>query len=209
MGTRTRRSVQAAVAALLLAPALAACSFSAGELEPIGGESGAAESPAPGDAGAGEGTGAGTQTVTAEHLTAKVPADWQSVGDADGWSYVHQIADSSGGVAGRIGFMPGGAAMTAPEALDWFIGQVEGTGATNENFAPVTTLRTDSNRANTSYTYDSSGQEYTAVVWAVSDGNGIPSLIQLSGAPDVMTPEFVSQVDASLTTTGDWQGTTP
>lgn len=204
MGTRARRSVLAAVAALLLAPSLAACSFSAGELEPIGGEPEAAESPAPEDGAA----DADLQTVTAEHLTAQVPADWQPIGDADNWSYVYQLADSAGGVAARIGFMPGGAAMTAPEAVDWFISQVEGTGATNDDYAPVTTLRSGDDRANTSYTYDSSGQEYTAVVWAISDGNGIPSLIQLSGAPGVITPDLVAQVDESLDITGDWQGAT-
>lgn len=203
---RTRRSILAAVTALLLAPALAACSFSAGELEPIGGESGAAESPA--ESPAAPEAGAEVQTITAEHLTAQVPADWESIGDADGWSYVHQLTNSEGGVAGRIGFIPGGAAMTAPEAIDWFIGQIKGKGSTNENYAPVTTLRTGDDRANTSYTYDSAGQEYTAVVWAITDANGIPSLIQLSGAPDVLTTDLVAQVDQSLDVTGNWEGTT-
>jgi hypothetical protein len=203
---RTRRSILAAVTALILAPALAACSFSAGKLEPVGEESGPAasapEESAPAD------TGAELQTITAEHLTAQVPADWEVIGDADGWSYVHQLSNSSGGVAGRIGFMPGGQAMAATEAVDWFISQVEGTGSTNENFAPVTTLRAGDDRANTSYTYESSGIEYTAVVWAISDGNGVPSLIQLSGAPEVMTTDFVAQVDQSLDVTGNWEGST-
>ncbi|PUB30135.1 hypothetical protein C8K30_102517 [Promicromonospora sp. AC04] len=203
---QSRRSILAAVTALIVAPALAACSFSAGQLEPVGGDSEASESApaesAPADAGA------EVQTVTAEHLTAQIPADWQSVGDSDGWSYVYvlQQDDADGGVDGRIGFMPGGQAMSAQESIDWFIGQVEGTGATDENFAPVTTLRTGEDRANTSYTYQSDGQQYTGVVWSIIDGNGIPSLIQLSGSADVMTPEFVAQVDQSLDVTGNWEG---
>ncbi|WP_053202399.1 hypothetical protein [Jiangella muralis] len=200
---RVHPSILAAVAALILAPVLAACSFEAGELEPVGGESETAASP---DA---DSTGAELQTVTAEHLTAQVPADWQSMGDVDGWSYVYQLSDSSGGVAGRIGFMPGGAAMAAHDAIDWFVSQVEGTGATDDDHAPVTTLRSGEDRANTSYTYESGGQQYTGVVWAVSDDNGIPSLIQLSGAPDVVTPELIVQVDESLDVTGNWEGTTP
>ena len=206
---RTRRSIMAAVTALLLAPALAACSFSAGELEPVGGEPEAAESPAetPAESPAAPEAGAELQTITAEHLTAQVPADWKSIGDADGWSYVHELSNSEGGVAGRIGFMPGGGEMTAPEAIEWFIGEVKGSGATNENYAPVTTLRAGDDRANTSYTYDSAGQEYTAVVWAISDGNGIPSLIQLSGAQDVLTTDLVAEVDKSLDVTGNWEGT--
>lgn len=208
---RTRRPILAAVTALLLAPALAACSFSAGELEPVGGESEAVESPAETPAetpAAAPEAGAELQTITAEHVTAQVPADWESIGDADGWSYTHQLTNSEGGVEGRIGFIPGGAELTAPEAIDWFIGQIEGKGSTNENYAPVTTLRAGDDRANTSYTYDSAGQEYTAVVWAVTDGNGIPSLVQLSGAPGVLTTDFVAQVDQSLDLTGDWAGKT-
>ncbi len=200
---RIRRSILAAVTALVLAPALAACSFEAGELDPVGEESETAESP---DAASDD---ADLQTVTAEHLTAQVPADWESMGDADGWSYVHQLSTSSGGVAGRIGFMPGGAAMSAQEAVDWFIGEVEGTGSTNEDYAPVAALRTGEDRANTSYSYESGGEQYTGVVWAISDGNGVPSLIQLSGAPDVVTPELIAQVDESLDVTGNWEGTTP
>ena len=201
---RARHSILAAVAALILAPVLAACSFEAGELEPVGGESEAVE-----ESSGAESADAELQTVTAEHLTAQVPADWQSMGDSDGWSYIYQLSNSSGGVAGRIGFMPGGAAMSAQEAVDWFISQVEGTGATNEDYAPVTSLRSGEDRANTSYTYESDGQKYTGVVWAISDGNGIPSLIQLSGAPDVVTPELAAQVDESLDVTGNWEGTTP
>ena len=200
---RIRRSIVAAATALILAPALAACSFEAGELEPVGEESETAQSP---DAASDD---ADLQTITAEHLTAEVQADWESLGDADGWSYVHQLSTSNGGVAGRIGFMPGGAAMSAQEAVDWFISEVEGTDATNEDYAPVAALRTGEDRANTSYTYESGGQEYTGVVWAISDGNGIPSLIQLSGAPDVVTPELIAQVDDSLDVTGNWEGTTP
>ncbi|WP_116949471.1 hypothetical protein [Jiangella endophytica] len=200
---RIRRSLLATVTALILTPALAACSFEAGELEPVGEESETAESPDT------ESTGAELQTVTAEHLTAQVPADWQSMGDVDGWSYVHQLSTSSGGVAGRIGFMPGGAAMSAQEAVDWFISEVEGTGATDDDYAPVAELRTGEDRANTSYTYESGGERYTGVVWAISDGNGVPSLIQLSGAPDVVTPELIAQVDESLDVTGNWEGTTP
>jgi len=203
---QSRRSILAAVTALIVAPALAACSFSAGELEPIGGDSEASES-APAESAPAD-TGAELQTITAEHLTAQVPADWQSMGDADGWSYVYQLSNSSGGVAGRIGFMPGGQAMSPQESIDWFIGQIEGSGATDENFAPVTTLRTGEDRANTSYTYESGGEKYTGVVWSILDGNGIPSLIQLSGGPDVMTPEFVAQVDQSLDVTGNWEGST-
>ncbi len=204
---QSRRSILAAVTALVVAPALAACSFSAGQLEPVGGDPEAAES-APAESAPAD-TGAEVQTITAEHLTAQVPADWQSIGDSDGWSYVYvlQQDDADGGVDGRIGFMPGGQAMSPQEAIDWFIGQVEGT--TAGNYAPVTTLRTGEDRANTSYTYESDGEEYTGVVWAISDGNGIPSLIQLSGVQDVMTQEFVAQVDQSLDVTGNWEGTTP
>lgn len=202
---RIRRSILAAATALILAPVLAACSFEAGELEPVGEESVGEESETAESPDAA--SDADLQTITAEHLTAQVPADWESMGDADGWSYVHQLSTSSGGVAGRIGFMPGGAAMSAQEAVDWFISEVEGTGATNEDYAPVAALRTGEDRANTSYTYESGGQEYTGVVWAISDGNGIPSLIQLSGAPDVVTPELIAQVDESLDVTGNWEGT--
>jgi hypothetical protein len=88
---RAHRSVLAAVTALVLAPVLAACSLEAGEVEPVGGESSAAA-----------GTDAELQTVTAEHLTAQVPADWQSMGDTDGWSYVYQLSNSAGGVAGAV-----------------------------------------------------------------------------------------------------------
>lgn len=199
---RAHRFVLAAVAALVLAPVLAACSLEAGEVEPVGGAPEVVESSAAADADV------ELQTVTAEHLTAQVPADWQSMGDADGWSYVYQLSNSGGGVAGRIGFMPGGAAMTAQEAVDWFISQIEGTGVTDGDYAPITTLREGEDRANTSYGYESAGQKYKGVVWAISDGNGIPSLIQLSGAPDVITPEFVAQVDESLDITGNWKGTT-
>ncbi|WP_461036693.1 hypothetical protein [Streptomyces mayteni] len=200
---RTRRSNLAVVAALALASTLAACSFEAGDLEPVGRESEAVESTTAPD------TDTELQTVTAEHLTAGVPADWQSVGDADGWSYVHQLDDGDGGVAGRIGFIPGGTPMSAQEAIDWFISSVEETGATNDDYAPTTTLRTGEDRANTSYTYQSAGQEYRGQVWAISDSNGIPSLIQLSGTPEVITPELVAQVDESLDVTGVWSGSTP
>ena len=115
---------------------------------------------------------------------------------------MYQLSNSGGGVAGRIGFMPGGAAMTAQEAVDWFISQLEGTDVTDGNYAPITTLREGEDRANTSYGYESAGQKYKGVVWAISDGNGIPSLIQLSGTQDVITPEFVAQVDESLDITG-------
>jgi hypothetical protein len=193
---RAPRSVLAAVTALILAPVLAACSV---EVEPTGGGPETVESSAEAD------TDAELQTVTAEHLTAQVPADWQSKGDVDGWSYVYQLSDSGGGVAGRIGFMPGGAAMTAQEAVDWFIGQIEDTGVTDGDYTPITTLREGEDRANTSYGYESAGKKYKGVVWAISDGNGIPSLIQLSGALDVITPEFVAQVDESLDITGNWK----
>ena len=203
MHMRIRRSIPVVVATLALTSTLAACSFEAGDLDPVGRESETAESTTAPD------TDTELQTVTAEHLTARVPADWQPVGDADGWSYVHQLADSNGGVAGRIGFMPGGMPMSAQEAIDWFISGVEGTGATNDDYTPVTTLRTGEDRANTSYTYQSAGQEYQGQVWAISDSNGIPSLIQLSGAPDLITPEFIAQVDESLDVTGAWSASTP
>lgn len=198
---RAHRPILAAVTALVLAPVLAACSFEAGEVEPVGRDTEVVES------STAAGTDTELRTVTAEHLTARVPADWQSKGDADGWSYVYQLSDSGGGVAGRIGFIPGGAAMTAQEAVDWFIGQIEDTGVTDGDFVPVTTLRAGEDRANTSYDYESSGEKYKGVVWAISDGNGIPSLIQLSGTPDVITPEFVAQVDESLDVTGNWKNT--
>ncbi len=191
---RAHRSILVAVAALVLT----ACSFEAGEVTPVGGGPEVVES------SAAAGTDVELQTVTAEHLTAQVPADWQSVGDVDGWSYVYQVSNSGGGVAGRIGFMPGGAAMTAEEAVDWFISQIEGKGVTDGDFAPVTTLREGEDRANTSYEYEFSGEKYKGVVWAITDGNGIPSLIQLSGTPDMITPEFVARVDESLDITGNW-----
>lgn len=212
MTSKTTKSVRGALAALLIAPALAACSFSVGEIEPVGedatpeqtaaAESSPEESPAE-DAAPAE----GTQTVTAEHITVDIPAGWQSIGDADGWSYVHQLDTDTGGVAGRIGFMPGGSAMTAQESVDWFISQVEGQGATDDNYAPVTTLRDEPERANTSYTYESAGQQYVAVVWGLTDANGVPSLVQLSGANDVITQDLVAAVDESLDLTGAWEGT--
>jgi hypothetical protein len=220
--TRTKnRPAHAAFAALLIAPALAACSFSVGEIEPVGEDatqeqsSPAEEAPAEAPAESAPAESApdaaapaeGAQTVTAEHITVGVPASWESIGDADGWSYVHQLSDEAGGVAGRIGFMPGGSAMTAQESVDWFISQVEGQGATDDNYAPVTTLRDDPNRANTSYTYSSGGKDYVAVVWGLTDENGIPSLVQLSGANDVITQDLVADVDASLDLTGAWEGT--
>lgn len=145
------------------------------------------------------------QSVAAEHIVAQVPADWESVGDADGWSYVHQL-EGDGGVRGRIGFMPGGEEMTAEEAVDWFVGQVESGGSTNGDFAADSSLRTGEDRANTTYTYESGGETYRAVVWGLTDGAGIPSLVQLSGADDVVTDDLVAQVDGSLELTGDWQG---
>lgn len=224
---RNHRRLTAALAALVVAPSLAACSFEVGEIEPVGEdapETAAAEpevdAGASGDAGT-DGEEPATETdvadepasttelatIHAEHIAARVPASWESLGDADGWSYVHQLTNDSGGVAGRIGFMPGGAEMSAQEAVDWFISQVEGQGVTDENYAPVTTLRDEEGRANTSYTYTTDGQQYVAVVWALVDGNGIPSLVQLSGAPDVVTQDLVATVDQNLNLNGDWEAT--
>jgi hypothetical protein len=147
-----------------------------------------------------------TKTIQASHITAQVPADWALSADEDPWKYIHQKSNDQGGVAGRIAFMPGGKAMGAQESVDWFVSQVKGTGTTDENFAPLNTLRTDGERANTTYTYQSGGETYVGVVWGLTDGKGAPSLIQLSGAESVMTQDFVAQVDRSLDLTGDWQG---
>jgi hypothetical protein len=212
MQSRTRRRAWAAVATVALAPALAACSFEVGDVEPIGEDSTpTAEESAPAESDeatepADESAPAEPTTVRAEHISVRIPSDWQSVGDADNWSYVHQLPNDNGGIDGRIGFMPGGAEMNAQESVDWFISQVEGQGVTDENYAAVTTLREDPNRANTSYTYSSDGESYTAVVWGLTDGNGIPSLVQLSGTQDVMTQDFVAQVDQSLNLSGNWEG---
>lgn len=215
---RTRRSLTAALAAGVLASTLSACSFSVGELEEVGGDSttagtetaespDAAESPATDESTTGgDATAEGMQTIQASHITAQVPADWAPSADEDPWKYIHQKPNDQGGVAGRIAFMPGGEAMGAQESVDWFISQVEGNGSTDDNFAPVNTLRTDGQRANTSYTYQSGGEVYVAVVWGITDSQGAPSLIQLSGAETIMTQDFVSQVDQSLDLTGDWQG---
>ncbi|WP_402372583.1 hypothetical protein [Isoptericola rhizosphaerae] len=217
--TMTRRRLQAAFAVLVVAPALTACSFSVGEIEPVGEDAGASESAAA-DSGADAGTDTSEEpetaeapattaeltTIHAQHVAARIPSDWEEIGDADGWSYVHQLSNESGGVAGRIGFMPGGAEMSAQESIDWFIGEVEGQGVTDENYAPVTTLRDEEDRANTSYTYTSGGEQYVSVVWALVDGNGIPSLVQLSGANDVITQDFVATIDQSLNLNGDWKG---
>lgn len=207
---RTRRRARLALAALIVAPALAACSFSAGDLEPVGGDAEASqpaeESAEPTESAPEETAAAELTTIHAEHIAARVPADWQQVGDADGWSYVHQKANDAGGVAGRVGFMPGGSEMTAQESVDWYISQVEGKGVTDENYAPVTTLRDEPERANTSYTYSSGGETYTSVVWGLVDGNGIPSLVQLSGTQDIMTEDFVTGFDQSLNLNGDWEG---
>ncbi|GAA1975074.1 hypothetical protein GCM10009718_08930 [Isoptericola halotolerans] len=230
---RSRRRLAAALTALVVAPSLAACSFEVGEIEKVGEDAETSESTeteepatdepdAAGDEGAadagqadegaeaaGDAPVSATElaTIHAEHVAARVPANWESLGDADGWSYVHQLSNAEGGVAGRIGFMPGGAEMTADGAVDWFISQVEGQGVTDENYAPVTTLRDDEGRANTSYTYDSGGQKYVAVVWALVDGNGIPSLVQLSGSQEVVTQDLVATIDQNLNLNGDWQGT--
>ncbi|WP_277208440.1 hypothetical protein [Isoptericola croceus] len=226
---RSRRRLAAALTALVVAPSLAACSFEVGEIEKVGedtetSESTESEEPEAAsdegttDAGTDDGEGAAADagdapesatelaTVHAEHIAARVPANWESLGDADGWSYVHQLSNAGGGVAGRIGFMPGGAEMSAEEAVGWFISKVEGQGVTDENYAPVTTLRDDEGRANTSYTYTTDGQQYVAVVWALVDGNGIPSLVQLSGAQEVVTQDFVATIDQNLNLNGDWQG---
>jgi hypothetical protein len=218
---RSRRRLTAALAALVVAPSLAACSFEVGEIEKVGEDAEASETAeAEPDADTGgeepateaeesdeQASSTELATIHAEHIAARVPSTWESLGDADGWSYVHQLSNDSGGVAGRIGFMPGGAEMSAQEAVDWFISQVEGQGATDENYAPVTTLRGEEGRANTSYTYTTDGQQYVAVVWALVDGNGIPSLIQLSGATDVVTQDLVATIDQNLNLNGDWEGT--
>lgn len=211
--TTTRRRARLALTALIVAPALAACSFSAGDLEPVGDDAEASQSaeetPEASEPAQEEtATPAELTTIHAQHIAARVPADWETVGDADGWSFVHQKANESGGVAGRVGFMPGGSEMSAQESVDWFIDQVEGKGVTDENYAPVTTLRDEPERANTSYTYSSGGETYTAVVWGLTDGNDIPSLVQLSGTQDVMTEDFVKQFDQSLNLNGDWEGKT-
>ncbi|MBE1878868.1 hypothetical protein [Myceligenerans pegani] len=212
---RTRRSLLAALAAGVLASTLTACSFSVGDLEEVGGDSATAGTESTQDAATDESTAgadsagdaaSGMQTIQASHITAQVPADWAPSADEDPWKYIHQKPNDQGGVAGRIAFMPGGKAMGAQESVEWFISQVEGTGSTDDNFAPINTLRTDGERANTSYTYQSGGEAYVAVVWGITDSQGAPSLIQLSGVESVMTQDFVSQVDQSLELTGDWQG---
>lgn len=201
---RTRRSLQAVLAAGLLASALTACSFQAGDLEPIGGEEAVAQGETPGGAAGEDGAAGDTQTIQASHITARIPADWSAVPDQDPWKYIHQIPNDAGGVAGQIRFMPGGTAMGPQESVDWFVGQIKGTGETDDNFAPITTLRKEQNRANTSYTYTSDGRQYVAVVWGLTDSKGAPSLIQLSGQQTLITPDFVAQVDRSLDLTGDW-----
>ncbi|WP_460701906.1 hypothetical protein [Myceligenerans halotolerans] len=211
---RTRRSLLAALTAGVLASTLTACSFSVGELEEIGGDSATAGTDTESaDEGATDETTAGgdtaaasMQTIQASHITAQVPTDWAPSADEDPWKYIHQKPNDQGGVVGRIAFMPGGQAMDAQESVNWFIDQVDGTGSTDDNFAPVNTLRTDGQRANTSYTYQSGGETYVAVVWGITDSQGAPSLIQLSGVETVMTQDFVTQVDQSLDLTGDWQG---
>ncbi|WP_460749893.1 hypothetical protein [Myceligenerans cantabricum] len=209
----------AVLTAGILASALTACSFSAGDLEPVGDE----ESTAAADTGESTDEGAtdepttdgstddaaapgDLQTVQASHVTAQVPADWAAVPDEDPWKFIHQKANDSGGVAGRIAFMPGGQTMGPQESVDWFIDQVKGTGSTDDNFAPLTTLRTDGKRANTSYTYQSGGETYVAVVWGITDSQGAPALIQLSGVESIITDQFVTRVDQTLDLTGDWQG---
>lgn len=211
---RTRRSLLAALTAGVLASTLTACSFSVGELEEVGGDSATAGTGTEStDDGATEETAAGDdtaaasmQTIQASHITAQVPTDWAPSADEDPWKYIHQKPNAQGGVEGRIAFMPGGQAMGAQQSVDWFIDQVKGTGSTDDNFAPINTLRTDGQRANTSYTYQSGGEAYVAVVWGITDNQGAPSLIQLSGVESVMTQDFVTQVDQSLDLTGDWQG---
>lgn len=212
MQSSTRRRARAAIAAALLAPALAACSFEVGDVEPVGDDPSSSEAEEPAESAepteaAEPADPAELTTIHAEHIAVRIPADWQPVGDADNWSYVHQLPNDRGGIAGRIAFMPGGAEMSAQESVDWFVDQVEGQGVTDENYAPVTTLRDEPDRANTSYTYTSDGESYVAVVWGLTDGNGAPSLVQLSGNQDVMTTDFVAQVDQSLNLTGDWEGT--
>lgn len=207
---RTPRPLLALLTAGALATSLAACSFSAGELEEVGGEetaaansdsTGAAEQDPTDDAAdTGE-----LQTIQASHITAQVPTDWAPVEDEDPWKFIHQLPSETGGVAGRIAFMPGGKALSPQESVDWFISQIEGTGQTDDNFAPITTLRSEENRANTSYTYTSGDETYVAVVWGITDNNGAPSLIQLSGVESVITQDFVAQVDQSLDLTGDWE----
>ncbi|GAA1850143.1 hypothetical protein [Myceligenerans crystallogenes] len=205
---RTRRSLQAAVAAGLLATTLSACSLLAGE---PGGEGGAARTPSAGVASAevpaggatAGGAPAGPQTIQASNVTARIPGNWVPVPDQDPWRYIYQLPNDAGGVAGQIRFLYPGTAMGPQEAVDWFVGQIEGTGETRDDFAPVTALRQEANRANTSYTYTSGGRNYVAVVWGLSDGNGAPSLVQVSGQQTVVTPDLVARVDRSLDLTGD------
>ncbi|WP_407319007.1 hypothetical protein UQW22_01150 [Isoptericola halotolerans] len=223
---RNRRRLTAALTALVVAPSFAACSFEVGEIEPVGedaeasataeaepdaGAAAEGEDPAA-ESGAADEPAATTElaTVHAEHVAARIPSTWVEVGADSGWASVYRLETSNGGSAGDIRFMPAiddAPAMTAQEGVDWFISMVEGQGVTDEDYAPVTTLRDEDGRANTSYTYTTDGQQYVAVVWALVDGNGVPSLVQLSGAPDVVTQDLVATVDQNLNLNGDWEGT--
>lgn len=212
----TPRPLLAAFLTVTLTASLAGCSLLGAGTAADDAAAGPATPTPSASAGAPAGTGAPSapggaatgpmKAVQAAHLTVQVPAGWNPVPDEDPWKYIHEVPNDAGGVAARIAFMPGGEPMGAQESVDWFVGQIKGTGQTDDNFAPIPTLVTKENRANISYTYTSGKARYVAVVWGITDARGAPSLVQLSGMQKVVTPQFVAKIDRSLQLTGNWQG---